>query len=115
MAVDTPAQARAVVPLYAHRWAIETGFETMHAWGQDAFMVCQWTAIDRLLWGLALAYALLVLALVRRSCGRLRAQATALLTRLSVVGNHLTVGKLAEAIGLDYPRHQRAWSHVWLR
>ena len=113
--VDTPAQARAVVRLYAQRWAIETGFETMHAWGQDAFMVRQWTAIDRLLWVLALAYALLVLALVLRSCGRLRAQATVLLTRLSVVGAHLTVGKLAEAIGLDYPRHQRAWSHVWLR
>ena len=42
-------------------------------------------------------------------------QATALLHRLSVVGDHLTVGKLAEAIGLDYPRHQRAWTHAWLR
>ena len=112
--VDTPAQARAVVRLYAQRWAIETGFETMHAWGQDAFMVRSWTAIDRLLWVLALAYALLVLALVLRPFRRLREQATALLHRLSVVGDHLTVGKLAEAIGLDYQRHYRAWSHVWL-
>ncbi|HZS88350.1 MAG TPA: transposase [Chloroflexota bacterium] len=111
-----PAQARAVVRLYAQRWAIETGFATMHAWGRDAFMVRQWTAIDRLLWVLALAYALLVLALTltARSFACLRAQALAVLTRLSVVGDHLTVGKLAEAVGLDYQRHQRAWSHIWL-
>lgn len=113
--VQTPAQARAVVRLYAQRWAIETGFETMHAWGQDAFMVRRWTAIDRLLWVLALAYALLVLALVLRPFRRLRDQAIALLKRLSVVGDHLTVGKLAEAVALDYQRHQRAWSNVWRR
>jgi DDE family transposase len=114
--VQTLAQARTVVRLYAQRWAIETGFETMHAWGQDAFMVRHWTAIDRLLWVLALAYALLVLALTLTAppFRHLRAQAIAVLTRLSVVGDHLTVGKLAEAVGLDYQRHQRAWSHVWL-
>lgn len=112
--VQTPAQARAIVRLYAQRWAIETGFETMHAWGQDAFMVRRWIAIDRLLWVLALAYALLVLALVVRPLRRLRDHATTLLHRLSVVGAHLTVGKLAEAIGLDYQRHQRAWTHAWL-
>jgi hypothetical protein len=61
--VDTIAQARALVRLYAQRWASETGFETMHAWGQEAFMVRRWTAIDRLLWVLAVACALLVLAL----------------------------------------------------
>jgi Transposase DDE domain len=113
--VQTPAQARAVVRLYAQRWAIETGFETMHAWGQDAFMVRRWTAIDRLLWVLALAYTLLVLALVLCPFRRLRDQASAVLKRLSVLGDHLTVGKLAEAIGLDYQRHHRSWSHVWLR
>lgn len=112
--VQTPAQARAVVRLYAHRWTIATAFETMHAWGQDAFMVRAWTAIDRLLWVLALAYALLVLALTLCSFGRLRAQAIALLQRLRVVGDHLTVGKLADAIGLDYQRHARAWTHAWL-
>jgi len=26
----------------------------------------------------------------------------------------LTVGKLAEAIGLDYHRHRRAWTTAWL-
>jgi hypothetical protein len=112
--VETVAQARAVVRLYAQRWAIETGFETMHAWGQDRFMVRSWTAIDRLLWVLAVAYALGVLALHTRRLRRFRAQAVAVLKQLSVVSEHLTAGKLAEAIGLDYPRHARAWLSVWL-
>jgi hypothetical protein len=63
LSVDTVAQARAIVRLYAQRWAIATGFETMQAWGQEAFMVRRWTAIDRLLWVVAVAYALVVLAL----------------------------------------------------
>lgn len=46
---DTMAQARTVVRSYAQRWSIETGFETIHAWVQNRFMVRRWTAIDRLL------------------------------------------------------------------
>jgi len=112
--VDTMAEARAIVRLYAQRWAIETGFETMHAWGQDRFMVRRWTTIDRLLWILAVAYALTVLALDDPTLRRFRDQATALLKQLSVVADRLTPGKLAEAIGLDYQRHQRAWISAWL-
>ncbi len=112
--VNTVAEARAIVRLYAQRWAIETGFETMHAWGQERFMVRRWTAIDRLLWILAVAYALPVLPLYDPTLRRFRDQATALLKQLSVVGEHLTPGKLAEAIGLDYQRHQRAWISAWL-
>src|SRR5436305_1399868 len=56
--VQTRTQARAVVRLYAQRWAIESGFEMMPAWGQDRFMVRTWMAIDRLLSVLAVAYAL---------------------------------------------------------
>jgi len=108
------AEARAIVRLYAQRWAIETGFETMHAWGQDRFMVRRWTAIDRLLWILALAYALVVLALYDPTLRRFRAQATELLKQLSVVGARLTPGKLAEVIGLDDQCHHRAWTSAWL-
>jgi Transposase DDE domain len=111
--VDTVAQVRAIVRLYAQRWAIETGFETMHAWGQDAFMVRRWTAIDRLLWVVAVAYALVVLALYQRTLRAVRRQAIAVLKALSVVGDQLTVGKLAEAIGLDYQQHRRAWIAAW--
>jgi hypothetical protein len=114
LAVDIAAQARAIVRLYAQRWAIETAFETMHAWGQDRFMVRSWVAIDRLLWVLAVAYALVVLALHRRPLRRFRAQAIAVLKALSVVGEQLTTGKLAEAIGLDYAHHARAWLSAWL-
>jgi hypothetical protein len=112
--VDTVAQARAIVRLYAQRWAIETGFETMHAWGQERFMVRSWTAIDRLLWVLAVAFALVVLALHAPPLRRFRGQAEAVLKQLSVLGEHLTAGKLAEAIGLDFPRHARAWLSAWL-
>ena len=112
--VQTVAQARAIVRLYAQRWAIETAFETMHAWGQDRFMVRSWTAIDRLLWVLAVAYALVVLALHDGTLRRFRVQAEAVLKQLSVLGDHLTLGKLAEAIGLDFARHSRAWLSAWL-
>jgi hypothetical protein len=111
--VDTVAQVRAIVRLYAQRWAIETGFETMHAWGQEAFMVRRWSAIERLLWVVAVVYALVVLALYQRALRAVRRQATAVLKALSVVGDHLTVGKLAEAIGLDYSEHRRAWIAAW--
>jgi hypothetical protein len=111
--VDTVAQVRAIVRLYAQRWAIETGFETMHAWGQEAFMVRRWIAIERLLWVLAVAYALVVLALYQRTLRAVRRQATAVLKVFSVVGDRLTVGKLAEAIGLDYHEHRRAWIAAW--
>ncbi len=85
----------------------------MHAWGQDRFMVRSWVAIDRLLWVLALADALVVLALHHPRLQRLRAQAVAVLRQLSVVADQLTLGKLVEAIGLDFARHSRAWLNVW--
>ena len=112
--VDTRADAIGVARVYSWRWAIETGFETMKAWGLDRFMVRAWTAIARLLWAVALAYALLVLALRDGPLTLLHEQATALLTRLSVRSRRLTGGKFAEAIGLDYARHRRAWAHCWL-
>ena len=112
--VQTRTQARAVVRLYAQCWAIESGFEMMHAWGQDRFMVRTWTAIDRLLSVLAVAYALVVLALHDGTLRRFRVQAEAVLKQLSVLGDHLTLGKLAEAIGLDFARHSRAWLSAWL-
>ena len=77
-------------------------------------MVRAWQAIDRLLWVVAVAYALLVVALRAPPLAILRDQAEALLKRLAVLGRRLTVGKLAEAIGLDYARHHRAWTTVWL-
>ena len=107
------ADAKGIARVYAQSWAVESGFEMMHAWGQDRFMVRHWKAIDRLLWVVALAYTLMVLALQLTKLARFREQAIAVLKRLSVVGRRLTAGKLAEAIGLDFDRHRRAWASAW--
>ena len=112
--VERLADARGIVRVYAWRWSIETAFETMKAWGLGRFMVRTWQAIDRLLWLVAVAYALLVVAARAGPLAILRDQAVTLLKRLAVLGRRLTVGKLAEAIGLDYQRHRHAWTTVWL-
>ena len=112
--VATLADVKGVGRVYSGRWASETGFETMKAWGLERFMVRTWQAIDRLLWVVALASALLVVATRDGPLAIFREQATALLARLAVLGRRLTVGKLAEALGLDYARHRRAWRTAWL-
>ena len=33
--VESLVEARGIARVYSQRWAIETGFETMHGWGQD--------------------------------------------------------------------------------
>jgi Transposase DDE domain len=114
LSVDRLVDIEGVVRVYAWRWAIETAFETMKAWGLGRFMVRRWQAIDRLLWAVAVAYALLVVAARDGPLTVLREQAAALLKRLAVLGRRLTVGKLAEAISLDYQRHRRAWATAWL-
>ena len=55
----------------------------------------------------------IVLALHAGPLTLLHEQATALLSWLSVCSRRLTVGKLAEAMGLDYAHHPRAWTHRW--
>jgi hypothetical protein len=109
----TLADAKGVAGVYAQRWAGESAFETMHAWGQERFMVRSGEASDRLLGMGALAYALGVLALQDGKLVAFRKQAVAVLRRLSVLGRSLTVGKLAEAISLDFGKHQAAWASVW--
>ncbi len=86
----------------------------MKGWGLGRFMVRKWQAVDRLLWLVAVAYALLVVALRAPPLTILREQATTLLKRWAVPSRRLTVGKLAEAIGLDYLRHRPAWRTAWL-
>jgi len=112
--VDALAAVQGVVRVYSWRWSIETAFATMKAWGLGRFMVRRWQAIDRLLWLVAVAYALLVVAARDGPLAVLREQAERLLKRVAILGRRLTVGKLAQAIGLDYQRHRRAWSTVWL-
>ena len=87
----TLADAKGIARVYAQRWAIETGFETMHAWGQDRFMVRSFQAIDRLLWIVGLAHALMVLALRAGGLAAFRGQAKSLLKCQAVLGRRLTV------------------------
>jgi len=111
----TLAEAAGIARVYALRWAIESGFETMKGWGLDAFMVRSWQAMERLLWTVAVAYALMALALKHKRFVRLRLQAIAVLKCLTVLNRQLTVGKLAEAIGLDFLGHPRSWASAWMK
>jgi hypothetical protein len=106
-------EARGVAAVYAQRWSIEASFQTMKAWGLGRFMVREWTAIDRLLWIVMLAFALLVFVRQAPPFRRLRAGAIGLLTQLAVLGRQLTVGKLAEALSLDFAQHPRSWLSLW--
>jgi Transposase DDE domain len=110
----TLAEVAGVAGVYAQRWSIETAFEALKGWGLERFMVRGWDAIDRLLWIVALAYTVLLLALRDPAAGRLARQAVTLLRRQAVLGRRLTVGKLAEAMALDARHHGRAWRAVWL-
>lgn len=109
----TAPHAQGVVHIYAQRWAIEAGFETMKAWGLGRFMVRQWQAIDRLLWIVAVAYALATIALYLPKLAVLRQQAVQCLRQWGVGGRRLSVGKLAEAIAIDVRLHRRAWCTAW--
>ncbi len=111
---ESLADAKGIARIYSQRWAIEAAFETMHGWGQDRFMVRSFDAIDRLLWIVALAHALVELALRDGKLAGFRVQALRLLKQQTVLGRRLTVGKLVEAIGLDFARHLRAWAPAWL-
>ena len=43
---QTLADAKGIARIYLQRWSIKTGFETMHGWGQDRFVVRSFDAID---------------------------------------------------------------------
>jgi hypothetical protein len=102
-----------VTQIYAQRWAIESAFETMKAWGLEAFMVRHWEAIERLLWIVALAYTLATLVLYPRQFARFRDEVRAVVRCWGALGATLTIGKVAEAIGQDMRRHTRAWKRAW--
>lgn len=108
-------RAQRIIELYAQRWAIETAIETMSAWGLDRFMVRSWRAIDRLLWIVALAYMLMRLALHGgRHLRAFREQCWSIIKQRAALGRTYTLGKLAEAIGLDYIYHPDAWAPLRL-
>ena len=112
--VHSRVDAQGIAQVYAQRWAVETAFETMKSWGLGRFMVRQWGAIDRLVWSVAVAYAVATLALYLPTVRRFRVHAEQVLRAWGVVGRGLSAGKVAEALGLDFQRHRRAWFAAWL-
>ncbi len=57
---------------------------------------------------------LVMLALSDGKVAGFRDQAIRLLEQQAFLGRRLSVGKLAEAIGLDFDKHRRAWAQAWL-
>lgn len=110
--VDPLVASRGSARGFAWRRSVETTCATRKARGR--FLVRAWRAIDRLLWAVAVASALLVLTWRAPPRALRRDQATALRKRLAAPGRWLTVGKLAEAIGLDHAATAAPGPPVWL-
>jgi hypothetical protein len=74
-------------------------------------MVRDWQAIERLLWAGAMSYlALLVLRLTKRSAGQhCLKQIQTVLRQRAVTGKPMTVGKVREALALDYQDNKQDW------
>ncbi len=90
----------------------ETAFETIKGLGLGRFMVRAWRAIERLLWMVAVAYALLLVVQGDRRFRGFRQTCRTLLGRMSVIGRRLTPGKIAEALSLDYLLHPQGWTRA---
>ncbi len=109
--VSTLQDACAIIQVYEKRWTVETAFETLKgAFGLEKFMVRQWQAIDRLLNLVAVAFALLLLLMqgIQKNAQVLLAQAVRVLKQQAAF-KRLTVGKLREALALDFEQYREAW------
>ncbi len=103
--------ARAMIHLYEERWVIETAFETLKgSFGLEQFMVRKWRATERLLNLVAMAFILLLLLIQssHKNVQRLLAQAVRVLKQMAAF-KELTLGKLREALALDWGEHHEAW------
>ncbi len=111
LAVLTLADARAIIQVYEKRWTIETAFERLKgAFGLERFMVRQWRAVERLLNLVAMAFAVMLLLLqsAQKNVQVLLPQAVRVLQQRAAF-KALTVGKLREAMALDFEEHREAW------
>jgi len=110
--VKDQREAQEIVKIYELRWGIETMLEVLKGWGLEKFMVRKWEGIERACWLMMLAYLILIAALILKRLRSLRNEAVKLLKKLSVIKGQLTLGKLREAIGLDWEEHRRAWRNL---
>ena len=70
--------------------------------------------IERLLWFVALTYALAPLLLWDPRERSLRVRSRVLLKRLAALGRRSIVGKLAKALALDHGSHAQTWTVLGL-
>jgi hypothetical protein len=111
LSVDTLAEAREIIRVYEKRWVIETSFEILKgSFGLEKFMVREWRATERLLNLVAMAFTLLILLLesTQRNIAALLTQAVRVL-KMWATFKTLTIGKLREAIALDFAEAPKAW------
>jgi len=103
--IDKLFQVKEIVKIYEARWGIETMFEYLKRnWGLDKFMIRSKKAINRALIFCTLSFMSLMLiwCIKNRQNQRFILSAKALILRLSVLGKKLTVGKLREAMEIDF-------------
>lgn len=112
LSIDTFFQAKEIVKIYEKRWSIETMIEYLkRGWGIDNFMVRTKRAIERALifCNLAFMSLMILMYMSQKETHNFSESAEKILRHLSVL-KKLTVGKLREAVSLDFSYHLPGWA-----
>ena len=115
LSIDTFFQTKEIVKIYEKRWSIETMIEYLkRGWGIDNFMVRTKRAIERPLIFCNLAFISLMLLMYMnpKETHNFSESAEKILRHLSVL-KKLTVGKLREAVSLDFSYHLPKWAALF--
>lgn len=111
LSIDTFFQAKEIVKIYEKRWSIEIMIEYLkRGWGIDNFMMRTKRDIERALifCNLAFISLMLLMYMSRKKTHNFSESAEKILRHLSVL-KKLTVGKLREAVSLDFSYHLPGW------
>lgn len=110
--LTTLTAVEGLIHIFERRWAVETSFEDLNRHLHlDEFMVQSWQGIERLLWLGHMAYMLLLLMWLGTWAAMIqfRTEIQRLLHTWAVEKDALTVGKLHEALRLDFGHHRLKW------
>lgn len=113
--IDTFSQAKEIVKIYEKRWSIETMIEYLkRGWEIDNFMVRTKSAVERALIFCNLAFMGLMLLtyMSQKDSHDFSKSAEKILHHLSVL-KKLTVGKLSDAVSLDFSYHLPKWAALF--
>jgi len=107
--IDTLYNVVQIVKIYEARWSIEVMFEYLkRGFGLDDFMVRAKTSISRILFLCSLAFISLTILLYKAKYSIVRF-AQRILYKFSVCPKKLTIGKLREALSLDFQNYPKKW------